>query len=92
MKKLILILLLATAAHAETIATAQNDGGGIMVLTDIKCKDSKSLVAYSTTNNNKTLLGCWFLDDNFVFIIWNDGDVRTYPFGIWVTKIKGKTL
>lgn len=92
MKKLILILMLATAAHADTVATAQNNGGGLLVLTDIKCKDKKSMVAYSTLPNARTGVGCWFIDDNFVFILWDDNDLRTYPFEIWDTKRKGKTL
>ena len=93
MKKLLLILLLATNLHAETVATAQNDGGGILVLTNVKCNDKKSMVAYTTiTSSSKTLFGCWFVDDNFVFIAWSDGDTRTYPFYIWDVKKKGSSM
>ena len=91
-KTLILTLALLTgAAHSGTVATAGNKGGGIMVLTDVMCSGEKDLrVAYSTLDNNKTMMGCWTMDDNFIFIRWNDGDVRTYPFDIWDVKTKKK--
>lgn len=92
MKKLLLILLLATTANADTIATAENNNGGLLVLTDVQCKEKKTLVAYSTNKNNQTLFGCWFLDDSFVFITWNDGDTRTYPFYIWNMRKKGSSM
>ena len=93
MKKLLLALLLAVGvAHGATVATAGNKGGGTLVLTDVPCKGEKDLrVAYSTIpDNNKTMLGCWTLDDNFIFIPWDDGEVRHYSFDIWDIKTKKK--
>lgn len=92
---LLALLLAATAAHAGTVATASNKNGGIIVLSDVKCQGERDLfVAYSTVENSRTLMGCWTMDDNFIFIRWNDGDVRTYPFEIWdiKTKKKGSSL
>ena len=96
MKKIILSLCLAIGiAQADTVATATNDAGGMIVITDVKCQNEKNLfVAYTVmANSSKTLMGCWTMDDNFIFIRWSDGDVRTYPFGIWdVKKKKGASL
>lgn len=84
MKKLFLALaLVLQICNAETIATQPNVAGGMIVLTDVKCKTGKSMVAYGTTKDGQTSFGCWFLDDNFVFIRWDDGTVRTYPFDVW---------
>ena len=81
----------ASTAWAGTVATASNKNGGIIVLSDGKCQGDKDLfVAYSTVENSRTLMGCWTMDDNFIFIRWNDGDVRTYPFEIWDVKTKKK--
>lgn len=92
MRKLLATLILAAApAFAGTVATATNNSGGILVLTDVKCEGKNTLVAYTTSSMGNTLFGCWFLDDNFVLISWADGDIRSYPFGIWVMKKKNPT-
>ena len=86
------MFMVASHGDAGTVATSTNDAGGMMVLSDVKCSGERDLfVAYTVVpNSSKTLMGCWTMDDNFVFIRWNDGDVRTYPFGIWDIKTKKK--
>lgn len=92
MKKLLLVLLLAAGmAHAGTVATTKNMSGGLAVLTDEPCTGRKNAwVAYSVYGGDKTLFGCWAMDDNFIFIRWEDGEVRNYPFDIWDVKTKKK--
>lgn len=88
MKKLILsIFLVATTAGAGTVAMMKNNAGGVIVLTDVKC-DKKSNIVYANAGNGQTSFGCWFIDENFVFVRWNDGEVRTYPFSDWTFKTK----
>lgn len=79
----ILILLFAfvtVEARAATVAESNNRAGGKMILTDLKCTSQRGLIAYSHMPDRPTLLGCWFIDDNYVFIEWSDGDLRTYQF------------
>ena len=96
MKKLLLTLLLAVGvAQAATVATTKNEAGGMAVLTDLPCEGRKdTFIAYTVYSGSRTLFGCWAMDDNFIFIRWSDGDVRTYPFHIWDIKTKknGGTL
>jgi hypothetical protein len=73
------VFALLNVARADTVATLKNQGGGQIVLTDIKCRTMSGMVAYGTHPNNSTLFGCWFLDDIFVHITWSDGDTRSYP-------------
>ena len=87
MKKLLLALLLIGSAQAGTVAAMKNNAGGVIVLTDLKC-DKTSMVVYANTDKGKTAFGCWFVDENFVFIRWSDGEVRTYPFSDWTFKAK----
>ena len=87
MKRLLLALILVGYAQAGTVAMMKNNAGGMIVLTDVKC-DKKSLVVYANADNGKTMFGCWFADDNFVFIRWNDGETRTYPLTDWTVKAK----
>lgn len=90
-KRLILVILFCcSAANAGTVATAVNTVGGIIVLTDVRCDGRKTLTAYTTNSRGNTMFGCWFIDENFVFIQWSDGDVRTYPIGIWTTTNQKK--
>ena len=88
MKKLLLALsLVCCLSNATTIATMKNEAGGLIVLTDSKC-DKNSRLAYGNDSSGNTVLGCWFTDDNFVFITWKDGSIKTYPFEIWTFKVK----
>ena len=86
------MFMVASHGDAGTVATSTNDAGGMMVITDEKCAGEKNLyVAYSVIpSNGRTMMGCWVMDDNFIFIRWNDGDVRTYPFSAWDIKTKKK--
>lgn len=88
MKKALILMLISAACFAETVATSENQGGGLMVLTDIPCKDKRTFVVYSQQPRTKTITGCWFTDDQFVHVVWQDGDFRSYSFGIWTVKQK----
>ena len=81
MKKLLIIALLCGSAYADTVATLRNKSGGLIVLTDVPTDTCKGFTAaaYATTENNKTLWGCWFSDDLMVHVRWDDGDTRAYP-------------
>ena len=46
-------------ANATTVATMDNVSGGLIVLTDVKCK-STGMAAYSTNPKGSTGFGCWF--------------------------------
>lgn len=81
MKKLLIIALLCGSAYADTVATLRNKGGGLIVLTDVQTEGCKGFAAsvYATTEQNKTIWGCWFSDDLMVHVRWEDGDTRAYP-------------
>jgi hypothetical protein len=88
MKKiLILISLVCGLANAATIATSPNNSGGQMILTDIKCKKS-GFVAYTTVPNGKTGFGCYFWDDNYIHVEWDEAGVMSYPYSSWTFKAK----
>lgn len=93
MRRLLLATLLApVTALAGVLATINNDGGGKIVLTDMKCKAvENALVAYATNPKGSTLTGCWTLDENFVHILWDDdGKIRSYELHLWeVSKRRG---
>jgi hypothetical protein len=90
MKKLLLaiMLLLSLNAEAKVIAELANNGNGLIVITNEKCKSSTGMVAYIQIPNFPTLLGCWTYDDDFVHIMWSDGDLRLYPMNLWTMKEK----
>lgn len=80
---LILFAFVTVDARADTFATTPNKGGGLIVLTTVKCSTRSGLVAYSTMPSGSTQFGCWFYDENFVHITYNDGDTRSYPKTVW---------
>jgi len=89
MKRLLLALaLIATSSLANTIATSKNNAGGLFVLTDIRCKESKTFIAYTTVNGGATGFGCWFMDDQFVHIDWQKAGLMSYPIENWSIKVK----
>lgn len=56
-------------------------GGEIILTTDvIEACDKGQHVAYSTSPEHETVLGCWFNDERMVHIKWLlDGSIRSYP-------------
>ena len=82
-KYLIALCFLCTVAYADTVATSKNEAGGMMVITDVPCTGSNGWYAYASARTTSTLFGCWWSDQTMVHISWNDGDVRSYPLGLW---------
>jgi len=94
---IIIILLLffglwMETSKAESIATMPNKAGGQFVLSDIKCTDKPGYVAYATAKSASTLFGCWFYDDQYVHIMWSDGDTRSYNRTGWTVVKSGKSI
>jgi len=89
MKKLLLSLILAASpVLADTVATLNNDNGGIMVLTDVPCKGEGGYHIDSQSPNYRTLFGCWWSDSSMVHVTWTDGEVRSYPLSVWRVNIE----
>jgi hypothetical protein len=77
-----------SSASAESIAYLANKGGGRIVITDEACSNQKGKIAYTTGDSN-TILGCWFIDDLYVHIVWaDDGKLRSYPLENWTLMPK----
>lgn len=70
--------LAAFPAAADVIAYTENMGGGQIILTDRKGYCQSGLLAYTRGSNQRTDFGCWSVADGFVFVKWQDGDLRTY--------------
>jgi hypothetical protein len=79
MKKFLFLFFFCCCANATTVATMQNEVGGMIVLTDVKCK-TQGLVAYTTNPSSSTGFGCWFADDNFVHVNWAAVGIRSYAY------------
>ena len=73
-------MTLSLNASAAVVAETNNDGGGRIALTDLKCtRIQNTFIAYTYISNGKSLMGCWTSESDRVFIQWNDGDLRSYP-------------
>lgn len=83
--KLLLALLLTIASFgtsAATIATMQNDAGGVTVLTSSHSSTCTGVMYVAFANSKgggRTLFGCWSFADDFVFITWADRTTSSYP-------------
>jgi hypothetical protein len=93
MKKIIAIVLFCFIglAHAEVIATLPNQAGGKIVLTNETCSSDgkvyKSLrSAYKYAKSGETSDGCWYISDEVVNAIWEDGTKNRYPAGTFTIK------
>jgi hypothetical protein len=82
------MMAVMSSASAESIAYLANKGGGRIVITDEACSNQKGKIAYTTGDSN-TILGCWFIDDLYVHIVWaDDGKLRSYPLENWILMPK----
>lgn len=88
----VILCLMLGNAMAKTVAIAENQSGGVIVLTDTPCKDKKTYFVYANNAEGKVNNGCWFIDENFIFILWSDGELRSYPFDMWKIKKKGNNV
>lgn len=84
---MVALLLLSLNVSAEVIAEMLNQGGGTIALTNLPCKSvAGTSVAYSYIKSGQSLLGCWTIEGDRVFIKWDDGDLRSYNAGAFVVK------
>lgn len=84
MKKLFCIFFATLSiAHADTLATAPNNAGGLLVLTDVPCEGTRQYHAYTSHPSSETMFGCWFSDSSMVHITWKNGSVRSYELTGW---------
>ena len=73
------LLFVPILAHAETIASMNNQGGGKIVLTNEVCKAegktySKLSRAYNYTSEGYGSEGCFYVEDETVVVIWNQSN------------------
>lgn len=80
MKKLIILLLMCSSAHAETWFEMPNKSGGKIILTLGKCTNKDSRVVIATAPDGSNATGCWYYFADMVHIIWNDGAIKTSSF------------
>lgn len=79
MNKLLTVLLFVpTLAFAGAIATMPNQAGGKIVLTDETCRHNGKVYeklnrAYNYSIQGHTTEGCFFVEDETVVVIWDDG-------------------
>lgn len=84
MKRLLVILLMAASfcTQAASVATMQNDAGGVTVLTSSHSSTCTGVMYVAFANSRgggRTLFGCWSFADDFVFITWADRTTSSYP-------------
>lgn len=92
MKKLLLGLLFCGMAHADSIATLNNKAGGMIVLTDVPCKNDMGFYSYASSQTSSTQFGCWWSDDTMIHIVWlADKDLRSYPISAFTVNIEKAT-
>ena len=75
---LFFLLLGPSLARAGAIATMPNKAGGKIVLTDETCKHNGKAYdqlnrAYNYGTQGYTTEGCYFVEDETVVVIWDDG-------------------
>jgi hypothetical protein len=75
---LIVILMFAPTAKAAGIASMPNKAGGKIVLTDEVCRHNGKAYdalkrAYNYSTEGYTTEGCFYVEDETVVVVWNDG-------------------
>lgn len=106
MKKFILavaVVLAATTARAEILATMPNQTGGRIELLDVTVPDgvqtlsgcAHTLIAKTWDNRSEDTWGCWRVENDTVVINWlmnNRTIERTYLSGAFSMTETGKRL
>lgn len=88
MKKWIIALaLLAGASSAAErpliVGQIANQAGGEITLTmrtTAKCREHQAVFVYVRDSGGRvSLIGCWRLEGETIFVFWDDGDTYSYP-------------
>lgn len=92
----VLALLVSKNANSKEIASAPNNAGGRIVLTDNPCvlgnKTYRNLnAAYLYSSSGSTLNGCFQVEDDLIHVIWFDNSESRYPINAFILKQKGPT-
>ena len=94
MKRFIIMMLLAGQVQAGAVFSANNDGGGQLLLTDEACPSNADWhFAYVKMKGGKVqFTGCWTYlpDDDEVAVKYSDGDLFTYSLGSFVLTPYGE--
>lgn len=79
---IILALLSSSVSAQEVFATANNSGGGKIVLlaTQDDCRAGRRGM-FATLPTGETSFGCWSLIGDFIRAKYHDGSVRMYALG-----------
>jgi hypothetical protein len=91
MKKLLLgLFFIAGVAHAE-YWTSPTERGGEIVLTTTKVANTSTnkscrgmSIAYVVTSSQTVIYGCWFVSQDKIHVIYNDGSNLVYPKDNWL--------
>ena len=89
MKKLLVALAFVSTAvfgqSNEWVARVRNEGGGQIVLLNLKGICQTGMMMYSAISNGTMTWGCWFTTDTHIMVLWDEGEIRTsaFEYGIW---------
>lgn len=77
-----LALLSSSVSAQEVFATANNSGGGkiVLLVTKDDCHAGRRGM-FATSPTGETSFGCWSLSGDFVRVKYHDGSVRMYSLG-----------
>lgn len=78
----VLVMLSSSVSAQEVFATANNSGGGKIVLlaTQDDCRTGHRGM-FSALPTGETLFGCWSAKGNFIRVKYHDGEIRMYALG-----------
>lgn len=84
MKKLVIIAALVAAPAFADTWEMPNQSGGRIVLQETTCfiggkKYNNLRSMFAASGAGKTFSGCWYFEDGWVHVIYNDGSEYTYP-------------
>ena len=69
--------------NVDSLITASNTGGEIIVALDLTCKDGRNFVMETNRNSRQMYRGCAYRDGGRIVISWNDGAVVSYSSSVF---------
>ena len=87
MKRLILIAALVAAPVFADSWAILNKSGGEIVVNDKPCPGYPKLrQAYNYGEGGRSMNGCWYIQDDMVKVVWDDGTTYAYPASSFYKK------
>lgn len=90
---LAIFLSIALPAQADVVAVSTNKAGGLLLLTDIPCRENGNSRVFMSTQSDgaNVIYGCASgISEDLMLVMWDNGGSSVFPFSSFKSYTRAK--